>query len=129
MEVITYYDGSYGRFLVLVSLGVGCTVWYGFVKGEAHQTPSGGLFSLFDSYEPFFNMEYIAPGFRRLCLVERNDVSALVESTMENELPFSGITIPASGPVLKSVSLGVMVAFFLAFGLVPNVSEAINVQI
>lgn len=41
---------------------------------------------------------------------------------MGSELPFAEITIPATGPVLKAVGLGVMVAFFLAVGLVPNPS-------
>lgn len=47
-------------------------------------------------------------------------------SALKNEHPFAEITIPASGNVLKSVGLGVMVAFFLAVGLVPNLSGEIN---
>lgn len=31
VEAITYLDGRYGRFLVLVIFGVGSTVWYGFM--------------------------------------------------------------------------------------------------
>ena len=51
-----------------------------------------------------------------------------MESAFGNEQPFAEITIPSSGPVLKAVGLGVMVAFFLAVGLVPDVS-GINVQL
>lgn len=127
VEVITYHDGMYGRFLVLVCLGIGCTAWYGFVPGTADRPSDTSLFTPFDSYYPFFNMEYYAPGFRRVCFVDRSDVSASVVSALENELPFAEITIPASGNVLKAVGLGVMVAFFLAVGLVQNVSNAINV--
>ncbi|XXG85515.1 hypothetical protein AAC387_Pa11g0577 [Persea americana] len=128
VEVITYYDGRYGRFLVLVYLGVGCTVWYDFAFGSAHQAPEGWLLAPFGSYERFFDMDYYAPGYRRVGFVEGNDVSALVESAFGNEHPFTEITIPSSGPVLKAVGLGVMVAFFLAVGLVPDVS-CINVQL
>lgn len=48
-------------------------------------------------------------------------------SALGNEIPFADITIPASGNVLKGVGLGVMVAFFLAVGLVPNLTSSINV--
>lgn len=122
VEVITHYDGMYGRFLVLVSLGIGCTVWYAFAPGSADHSPDSSLFAPFDSYEPFLNKNYNAPNFSRVGFVERNDVSvsASVMSAMENEHPFAEITIPASGNVLKAVGLGVMVAFFLAIGIVPN---------
>ena len=33
VEVICY--GRYGRILVLVCLGIGCTAWYGVVPGAA----------------------------------------------------------------------------------------------
>ena len=78
------------------------------------------LFARLESYEPFFNLAYHAPGFHRVGFLERKDVSASVVSALENELPFAEITIPASGNVLTAVGLGVMVAFFLAVGLVPN---------
>jgi len=120
VEVITYYNGWYGRFLVLVSLGIGCTVWYGYAPGSSLQAPDVSLFAPIDSYDPFFNMEHYAPGFHRVGFVERYDVSASVESAFVNEPPFADITIPANGPVLKAVGLGVMVVFFLAVGLVPG---------
>ncbi|XXG68939.1 hypothetical protein AAC387_Pa06g1921 [Persea americana] len=128
VEVITYYDGRYGHFLVLVCLSVGCTVWYDFAFGSAHQVPEGWLLAPFDSYEPFFDMDYYASGYRRVGFIEGNDVSASVELAFGNEHPFAEITIPSSGLVLKAVGLGVMVAFFLAVGLVPDVS-GINVQL
>jgi hypothetical protein len=128
VEVITYTDGMYGRFLVLVSLGIGCTVWYAFAPGSALHVPESCLFAPLDSYDPFFNMDYCAPDFSRVGFVERNDVSASVVSALENEPPFAEITIPASGHVLKAVGLGVMVAFFLAVGLVPNYSCGIQLQ-
>lgn len=128
VEVITHYDGRYGRFLVNVCLGVGCTVWYGFVPGTVpSHAMENSLFSPFDSYDPFFFMDHYEPGFRRVSFVERNDVSASVESAFGNEHPFAEIQIPASGNVLKAAGLGVMVSFFLAVGIVPNISGGINI--
>jgi hypothetical protein len=48
---------------------------------------------------------------------------------MAKEHPFAEIKIPASGPVLKAAGIGIMVAFFLAVGLVPNASGSINIQL
>lgn len=129
VEVVTYYDGMYGRFLVLVCLGVGSTVWYSFAQGSPDHAPTEGMFAPIESYNPFYNMGYFAPGFRRIGFVERMDVSATVESAFGNEHPFAEITIPASGPLLKAVGLGVMIAFFLAVGLLPNTNSGINIQI
>lgn len=66
VEVITFYNCLYGRFLVLVCLGIGCTVWYGFAPGSSFHAPDVSLFAPFDSYEPFFHMEHYAPGFHRV---------------------------------------------------------------
>ena len=73
-------------------------------------------------------MDYYAPGFHRISILERNDVSTSVVSALSNEPPFADITIPASGHVLKAVGLGLMVAFFLAVGLVPNAPNSLNLQ-
>lgn len=72
-------------------------------------------------------MDYHLPNFRKVSFVERQpDLTESVVSAFANESPFAEIEIPASGNVLKAVSLGLMLAFFLAVGLVPNVS-AFNV--
>lgn len=122
VEVITYTSGMYGRFLVLVSLGIGCTVWYGLVPGSEHCAPIGGVFTPIESYDPFFNMDYVAPGFRKISFLEKKDVCESVVSAFENEVPFAEIQIPRGGAIFTVVGLGVMVAFFLSVGLVPNVS-------
>lgn len=115
------------KILMKRSLGIGCTVWYGLAPGVPLHAPSDtNLFSPFDSYDPFFNMEYHPANFRRVCFVESQDVSASVTAAFVNEHPFAEITIPASGPVLKAVGLGVMIAFFMAVGIVPG---AINEQL
>lgn len=75
-------------------------------------------------------MDHYAPGFRfhRLTIVEKEALSATVLSALEKELPFADIEIPASGPVLKAVGLGIMLAFFLAVGIVPDNSALINLH-
>lgn len=122
-ELMAFCNGMYGRYIVLVTLGVGCTVWYGFVPGIYTQAPIGGVFSPFETYAPFLDMTYSAPNFRRIGFVESLDVSATVESALRNEPTFAGITIPASGPVLTAVGLGLMVAILLAFGIVPDPTD------
>lgn len=126
VEVLTFYEGMYGRFLVLVTLGLGCSVWYNFAPGTYSVPPSDWLTPI-ECYDPFFNMEYNSPLFRRVSFVETNDVSASVESAFTKEVPFAEIVIPAGGNLLKAVSLGVMVAFFLAVGIVPNMEG--NIQL
>lgn len=126
VEVITHYKGMYGRFLVLVTLGLCCTVWYTFAPGSCLEAPNSSLFGRLEGYDAFLNMDSYVPGFSRVVFVEKNDVSETVVSAFRNDLPFADITIPASGNVLKAVGLGVMVAFFLAVGLVPNVTGEIN---
>ncbi len=127
VEVITHYEGMYGRFLVLVTLGLCCTVWYTFAPGSCEVAPDCSLFGRLGAYDAFLNIDSYVPGFSKVVFVERNDVSETVVSALRNDLPFAEITIPASGYVLKAVGLGVMVAFLLAVGQVPNVTGEINV--
>lgn len=61
VEVITYANGYYGRFVVLVCMGVGCTVWFALAPGSGNLPPVGYPFTPFDSYDPFFHMEHNAP--------------------------------------------------------------------
>lgn len=129
VEVLTNSEsGWYGRFLVLVSLGVGCTVWY---ASESHSAPIDmvkRLYSQLESYYPFFNSQYEDNFFRRASFMEKNDISELVASAINNEFPFAEIKIPANGPMLKAVGLGVMIAFFCAIGIVPNVKFPSNID-
>jgi hypothetical protein len=88
---------------------VGCTVWYGLSNGSAYHAPEGCLFAPIESYDPFLNMDYYAPGFHRATFVTRNDISESMVSTFKNDLPFAEITIPASGigmPLTSSIELG-----------------------
>nr|GLL19006.1 hypothetical protein A4A49_51439 [Ipomoea trifida] len=82
VEVITYCDGSYGRFLVLVSLGIGCTVWYRYAPGSVYSAPEGGVFTPFNTYSSFFDALYDAPNFRKIHFLERNDISESVANAI-----------------------------------------------
>ena len=121
VEVVTYHKHKYIRFLVLVCLGVGCTVWWASAPGFDFRFPEGAGVEPFDSYDPFFNMDHIQHGFRRVGIVERNDVSASVVSAMGTE-QFADITIPAIGPMHKGVSLALII---FALGLAPKLADAI----
>lgn len=118
VEIITSSKYRYGRFLVLVILGIGCTVWYGFVPGSPEHAPGGDLFDPL-VYENFYNMDYNQPGLHKINLVERTDnAETLVKWAMENEPPFDDIQIPARGEVFKAVSTGVMISFIIAAAIV-----------
>lgn len=124
VEVLSYFNGFYGRFIILYYVGVGCTVWYGFAPGNPTFAPDSSLFAPIASYEPFLNMDYEVPfqlGFSKMTFletVESGGVSASVESAMASE-PFAEVTIPANGPVLMAVSVSVMLAVFMATGIIP----------
>lgn len=127
IEVITHTsEHGFGRFLVLVCLGVGCTVWYG--QENTHDVRATGLFAQVDgSYESFFSMDHIPSfyPFKKLTFLETHDISAIVESTFANEPPFAQIPIASSGPVVKAVGLGVMIALFLATGVMPSLPTSL----
>lgn len=121
IEVITEYNGKFGRFLVYVCLGVGCTVWYGMIPSVGDHLPEDLLLETFRSYEQFFKPETVTPILpQKVHFLEGKDVSSTLASAFRNEQPFADITIPANGPVLTAVSLGIMVAICIAVGIVPN---------
>ena len=87
------------------------------------------MFTLFESYEPFFNMDYCNTFFRKLSFRERRDqlFSESVAFAMGNE-PFAQIRIPANQHAYTGVSLGIMISFFISAGIIPNVTNAIHVE-
>ncbi|KAL0302647.1 UNVERIFIED_CONTAM: hypothetical protein Scaly_3025700 [Sesamum calycinum] len=114
VDVISHYNGRYGRFIILVSLGIGCTVWYNYVPGSSFTAPTGDLFAHLDSYDHFFDDSYTQPNLNKVNFIETVDVSDTVDSAFSKELPFTDISIPASCPALKAVGLGLMIAVFLS---------------
>nr|CAA71807.1 hypothetical protein [Beta vulgaris subsp. maritima] len=132
VEAITFHSGYYGRFLVLVQMGVGCTVWYGFVSSDGMNMPTEALeplFSPIENYDAFFTNPdiHVQPGFNKMTLAEGvdNPVKPLTQAFAE-EKPFIDIEIPNTNKsLLVGVSLGLAVAILFTFGITPNSGEGI----
>lgn len=125
IEAITYHNGYYGRFLVLVQLGIRCTVWYGFHPGDAHSIPVDALlFHPIDSYDSFINQPeiHVQPGFEKITLVENEEnILPKLAEAYTREKPFIDVKIPnASGSVFMSVGLGLAIVILLSLGIPPN---------
>lgn len=127
LEAITYNNGFYGRFLVLVQIGIGCTIWYGFTPGDGFNIPFDGslpsLFEPIDNYEQFFyNPDvYIQPGFQKITLMENqpNTISTL-STAYTDAKPFVDIQIPTNNSnLIVGISLGLVVVMLLSLGLSP----------
>jgi hypothetical protein len=125
IEGITFYKGMYGRIIVLISLGVSCTVWSIFVPGTADYAPSMEAFPRFDSYQSFFNASTEKGMFTKACFIERTDISNDVLYNLENEYPFNRMNIPANGKTRIAVGFGLMIVVFMALGVVPAKKENI----
>jgi len=119
VELLSFDKGKYGRIVILVSMGVSCTVWYLFVPGVADVAPPLDLFPRFESYRDFLNPDNHFDWFRKFCFIERTYKTDEIFMTLENELPFSDINIPATGSKRIAVGLGFMIGVFLAMGIVP----------
>jgi hypothetical protein len=105
IEVMTYYKGRHGRFIILATLGVGYTIWYAFQSGHPNYIPTVGAFAPIFSYDSIFHNVLNLPGFNQLNYIEVKEIKNSV-NTACNTPPLNDITIPASGPVLAAVSLG-----------------------
>lgn len=122
VEVASYYKGWCCRFFIMVSLGIGCIIWFKCVPCISGQTPHA-LFVGPMTHEPFLNLNYQGPeGFHKFVFMEESqNISAFVDSALADE-----ISIPATGKVLTAVGLGVMLAFFLTLGQVPCAEMNVN---
>lgn len=144
VEVITFLNGEYGRFILLVSMGVSCTVWYIFGPGMYDIAPSTEIIPRVLSLDQFFQVDHHYDQFHKVCFLEQKSLTGEVLSAFENVFPFSEIDIPANSNVnvpsnsnvsasnvnesinlRVAVGLGLMVAVFLAMGIVPT-SSSIN---
>lgn len=134
VEVITFNEGYYGRFLILVQMGIGCTVWYGFAPGDGINPPIEGLSPLFnpiDNYETIFTNPdvHVIPGFNKMTLVEGVDnPAAPLSQAFAQDRPFMDIDIeiPRSNKsIIVGVSLGLAVAILFTFGINPCSGEVI----
>lgn len=144
VEVLTFLNGEYGRILLLVSMGVSCTVWYIFAPGMYDMAPPTEIIPRVLSYDQFFQVDHHSDKFHKVCFLEQKYLTGEVLSAFENVFPFSEMDIPANCNVnvpsnsnvsasnvnesinlRVAVGLGLMVAVFLAMGIVPN-SSSIN---
>ena len=134
IEAITFNDGYYGRFLILVQMGIGCTVWYGFAPGDGMTLPVEGLTPLFNpitNYDTIFTNPdvHVLPGFNKMTLVEGVDnPAAPLSQAFAKDIPFMDmdIEIPKSNKsILVGVSLGLAVAILFTFGINPSCGEMI----
>lgn len=118
IEVLTEYSQRYGRILVLISLGLGCTAWYSFFSGDIHI--HNNPFPPFDSYVPFLDHRHVAEGYERTHFSEApTNVPAHVEAMFRSTPLLKEVVIPANGPTMQAVGLGLVIAFFLAAGMLP----------
>lgn len=132
MEFITSYNGSFGRLIVFVSLGVGCTVWYTFLPGVIESVPPEILNPKALPYDYFKNVENDLAHFKKMSFVEYKYITDQVLSALENVYPFSEINLPSINPDNASTSearnnasnakvalgFGIIVAVYLAMGMV-----------
>lgn len=134
VEVITFNEGYYGRFLILVQMGIGCTVWYGFVPGDGINMPIEGLNTLFspiENYDTIFTNPdaHVIPGFNKMTLIEGvNNPAAPLSQAFAQDRPFMDmdIEIPDSNKsIIIGVSLGLAVAILFTFGINPCCGEVI----
>lgn len=124
VELFTQGPIYYGRYIALVILGLGCTVWYVVEPvSTANDTviAGGDVLNQALKMDNFTHLDYQAPGFNVAKYVEVGDVSAVVESVMK-EKPLTDLNIPVSGLVLKAVGLGLMLALAVAIGVEPTAS-------
>ena len=142
IEAITYNAGYFGRFLVLVQIGVGCTVWYCFEPGTIDSFPislsEATIFKPILDYEPFFfNPDnFVYEGFQKMVLLDDKEQSlAVLDNAYSVLKPFSGmivsdvpvpdttnITIPESKFYLKTgICLGLVVIVLVSLGISPMV--------
>lgn len=120
IEVLTYYKGKYGRFIILISLGVGCTVWYTFLPGVAESAPPELLLPRVISYDSFKNVDYTFFPFKKLSYVEYKYITDNVLSAIENVYPFSEIDLPTNPDARVAIGLGLIVAVFLSMGMMSS---------
>lgn len=120
IEVLTYYKGKYGRFIILISLGLGCTVWYTFLPGVAESAPPELLLPRVISYDSFKNVDFSLDPFKKLSYVEYKYITDQVLSAIENVYPFSEIDLPTNPDARVAIGLGLIVAVFLSMGMMSS---------
>lgn len=130
VELLTESPGSYGRYVALVVLGVGCTVLYvveptSVVQETLVNAPGRGVLGGRAIADNLADLDYRHPGTmvaKYLQTGETGDVSLAVESFMK-EKPFKDLGITASGLVLTAAGVGLMLAIAVAAGVEPTAAQ------
>lgn len=97
------------------------------MPGTHDIAPPPEVFPRINSFEPFLNVSNCSEKFTKVCFLERKNLTGEVLSAFENDYPFKGIDLPANSNARVAVGLGIMVAVFLAMGIVPNVPLTSNI--
>lgn len=129
VEAVTNKNGYYGRFIILVQLGVGCTVWYGFGAGGDNLFPANETFKPIDSYQPFIDQPdtHVQPGFEKMTLAQsEEEIYSKMNKVFQENIPFKDINIPdleTKNHTFIAVALGLTVVVLMALGVSPTVDE------
>lgn len=120
VEVVTLCQGWRGRFIVLVTVGIGVVIWY-----QHYLLDGGGPQANVESLMPFFNINHYEPGFKKVFFIELESYAKVVESVLSTEYPFHKMDIPDEihNPIYldrRAIGLGIMLAFFISIGIYPN---------
>jgi len=131
VEVLTFISGKYSRYILLVSLGFSCTVWYMSAPGDVDHSQPVEIFQRILRHSKFLNPNHDYDQFKKICFIEHKYITGEVLSALENVFPFSEMDIPVINNVdiaessnqrhnLKvAVGFGLMVAVFLTLGIIP----------
>ncbi|PHT42254.1 Protein Ycf2 [Capsicum baccatum] len=118
-DVVTCGPGYFRRYLALIITGVGCVAWYKVYPCSIDNMPDVSILGALFNYERFFEQDYRVPGFQVVKFLKTGNVTQPVNNAI-SEKPLCEFSIPASGPLLKAVGLGIMLSFILAGGIVPT---------
>lgn len=125
VEVLTGYQGCYGHFIVLVSLGVGCTVWYTMGQNLHDIVPPHEIFNPDLSYKLpnikygfFMYDDYEPENFKKLdfLLESPKVVRKEVHKSINNVFPEMKMKVDNVNSH-TAIGLGILISIFLATGL------------
>lgn len=128
IEVITLLNGTFCRILVLTT-GIGCTVWYGFSPCIDGTVPPE-LFAPIVSYDPFFNVDHLAPNFHSAEINVNDNVSETIKDAFTSVPPLDEVKTPQeiSGNVLRNVGLGIIIAVLITTGVLTITPDPVDIQ-
>ncbi|YP_010185122.1 hypothetical protein LI410_mgp062 (mitochondrion) [Apium graveolens] len=130
IEVVTLLNGTFCRMLILTTTGVAFTVCYGYYPCTDGIVPID-LFNPIVSYDPFNNVETLAPNIRSAIISVKNDsLSAEAIKTAYYLPPLDDVNIPQeiSGNVLRNVGLGIIIAVLITTGVLTITPDPVDIH-